>query len=1209
MEFNKAYDREEFLTFLKDKFLPEEDFVKEETVLPFPVQTKYSTKATRLGTCHDTLDLEVYEIRHTSKHDARVGLSKEAFRLLAEEGCARALVLFVPEDDNSNYRFSLITRNLSIDEEGKVKDKHSNPRRFSYIFGTDFKSDKTLRKFFLKQTPEDTRIKRIVDEKDLIERFSVEALTKDFYGKLYQWYLWAVDNATGVTFPNKTSTSDDDRDNMNIKIIRMITRLLFVWFIKQKGLAPDRIFDVDELKHILKDFNPKSVKDGNYYNAILQNLFFATLNRAIIDDEGNPRRFANRKGKRDMRNLYRYPEMFNISEEEVLDLFAKVPFLNGGLFECLDKFAKTDIQQEEDVYYDGFSRYDARFANGNLKYRAFIPNILFFNDDEQQPGLINIFSQYNFTIEENSVDDADVSLDPELLGRVFENLLAAYNPETQESARKATGSFYTPREIVNYMVNESLIAYVNQHCSDIDEKKIRELFTDNEKSDDWTEQQGSEVIKALKDIKILDPACGSGAFPMGCLLRIVGIIECLQGHTENRYELKLHLIENCIFGIDIQPIAMLISKLRFFISLICEQKDIDFSSPETNYGINTLPNLETKFVAANTLIGADIRNFDNDWTQDEKLQQMQKELLSIRSNHFYARSQYKKEKDREADAAKCEEILAYILENKREPDEEKIALLKKQILKYKSDLKRYEGEYWIDEYTQPDMELFETSTPTLFRHDTNKEKRDEINKAIANCEAEIKKEQDKSQLKGFEAAVKQITSWNPYNQNASSPFFDAEWMFGVKDGFNIVIGNPPYIDAKEQLKKESLKSQREKLSKDKRYETLYQKWDLYIAFMEIGIKHFSSKLGLCTMIVPYPLTNQLYAKIMRKLLVDNYDLIELVDLNGTKVFENATVSNCIPLVRNSHTLKETIISKINKDKHIYHAFIQLHKDLIQDKNTLVWNLTQEKHDTNKHANLHVLGDFCYITKGMVLNADEKKAKGEFVKSDLISTISDDIHCKKYIEGKDIDRYSIKRIRFLEWNTKRCPNELSRPTFPELYTNKKLLINALGEMKANIDVNAEFYCEQQVRMALLWKDLSSVSNKSITSSIKKFSTLKRKEMEDLSTKVDLRYLLGIINSQYASVLLSNIRGGDYHIVPEHIRNIPIPLATKEQQHRIAIIVDKILKAKQEDSQADTSKEEKEIDRLVYKLYGLTYDEVKIVAPETSITYEEYDNFKL
>jgi adenine-specific DNA-methyltransferase len=117
------------------------------------------------------------------------------------------------------------------------------------------------------------------------------------------------------------------------------------------------------------------------------------------------------------------------------------------------------------------------------------------------------------------------------------------------------------------------------------------------------------------------------------------------------------------------------------------------------------------------------------------------------------------------------------------------------------------------------------------------------------------------------------------------------------------------------------------------------------------------------------------------------------------------------------------------------------------------------------------------------------------------------------------------------------------------------------------------------------------------------------MEDLSTKVDLRYLLGIINSQYASVLLSNIRGGDYHIVPEHIRNIPIPLATKEQQHRIAIIVDKILKAKQEDSQADTSKEEKEIDRLVYKLYGLTYDEVKIVAPETSITYEEYDNFKL
>jgi adenine-specific DNA-methyltransferase len=268
-------------------------------------------------------------------------------------------------------------------------------------------------------------------------------------------------------------------------------------------------------------------------------------------------------------------------------------------------------------------------------------------------------------------------------------------------------------------------------------------------------------------------------------------------------------------------------------------------------------------------------------------------------------------------------------------------------------------------------------------------------------------------------------------------------------------------------------------------------------------------------------------------------------------------------------------------------------------------LTQEKHDADKHSDMNVLGDFCYITKGMVLNADETKAHGEFVKSALISSTQDDIHCKKYIEGKDIEKYSIKRIRFLEWGTKRCPYELSRPTFPELYTNRKLLINALGEIKASIDLGKDLYCEQQVRMALLWKDLSDISNKSITSSIKKFSSLKRKEMEELSEKVDLRYLLGVINSRYASVLLSNIRGGDYHIVPEYIRNIPIPLADIDAQKAIITVVDTILELKQKDPSADISKEEQEIDYLVYKLYGLTYDEVKVVDSGTPITKEEYE----
>lgn len=457
-----------------------------------------------------------------------------------------------------------------------------------------------------------------------------------------------------------------------------------------------------------------------------------------------------------------------------------------------------------------------------------------------------------------------------------------------------------------------------------------------------------------------------------------------------------------------------------------------------------------------------------------------------------------------------------------------------------------------------------------------------------------------------ENEAKQLASWDMFNQNASSSFFDPDWMFGVKDGFDIVIGNPPYIDAKEQCKKDKLRLQREILNKDKRFDTLYQKWDLFIPFMEIGIKYFCCNNGLLSMIVPYPLSNQLYAKKMRMMIINEYDMIEVADLYGVKVFDNATVTNCIPFVRQSHSIDKVRISNTDKTKCIYPVFEQPIHNLVQDQNTFVWNFTQEQRIGNRHPNMHVLGDYCYISVGMVINADEKVAKGAFKKAELISDSEDIIHCKKYIEGKDLERYAVKRHRFLEWNTERCPDKLRRPTFPELYFNKKLLINALGELKVSIDNGEEYHCEQQVRMALLWKDLDGVENKSITSSIKKLSSMSRHDMSKLSEEVSLKYLLGILNSKYATILLKDIRGGDYHIVPEHIRNIPIPRASKEQQMAVTEIVDKILGIKRFDSMGDVALLEQRIDKMVYHLYGLTYDEVLIVDPQTPITREEYNN---
>ena len=241
--------------------------------------------------------------------------------------------------------------------------------------------------------------------------------------------------------------------------------------------------------------------------------------------------------------------------------------------------------------------------------------------------------------------------------------------------------------------------------------------------------------------------------------------------------------------------------------------------------------------------------------------------------------------------------------------------------------------------------------------------------------------------------------------------------------------------------------------------------------------------------------------------------------------------------------------------------------------------------------MNVLGDFCYISKGMVLHSEE----GLFTKDDLISKTKDSIHKREYVEAKDIARYAIKRVKYLEYGTERCPSKLSRPTFPELYDRNKIVMNCLGGLNSTIGNsllhNHSLYC------AVLWKDLRGVENKSISASIKKFSSMSRKEMETLSHDVELYYLLGIMNSNYASVLLTNLRGGDYHIYPEHIRNIPVPNASKEQQKPIIDLVDRILNEKRNNPNTDTSLLEQQIDNYVYQLYGLTEDEIKIVEGET------------
>ena len=839
----------------------------------------------------DNYEIGLFYLKlNSSVKKRRVGL-RELIRPYLRYLVDAALVVF---DDGDNWRLSFIC---------DIKGENTAPKRYTFVFGDKNNYYNTAVNRFEKLQSDGIAFLTIKDA------FSVEALTKEFYEKLFNWYLWAKDSKTGVTFPNNPQTVDDDRDKMEIKMIRLITRMLFVWFIKQKHLVPNYLFDTDYLKTILRDFDPLSSKQGSYYNAILQNLFFATLNqeqdkRAFIQPsfQGKGESYGVKTLYRDNKrqSWFTFPE--DKKEEEVLKIFSSIPYLNGGLFECLDKFdLNADGKYRPITYYDGFSTHDTLSENKkNFKYRAFIPNELFFLDkptkvtvetgEVQVIGLIELFKQYNFTVEENTTTDAEVSLDPELLGRVFENLLADYNPDTQQSARKSTGSYYTPREIVDYMVDESLKAYLTGECQN-NKEEVASLFADGQVS---SSSVAEKIDNDLRSVKVLDPACGSGAFPMGILLRITELIGHLEGEKFNRYETKLQLLKDCIYGIDIQAIAMLICKLRFFISLIC---DCEKDETKPNLGIIPLPNLETKFVAANSLMPAKVKEFDNDLLHDDDLQEMKERLLGLRKSILEVRHTRRKMEIRREDRKLCEQIQKYIIEQASKPDEEKIARLRNVIEECEAELPKYKEDYWVDEMVTQ-TSLFDTGEPTIFRRNINKEKRDELNARIRNAQADIRREENKTTQDGFFKAVKQVTNWDPYDQNADSPFFDAEWMFGIgisrpsKQGFDIVIGNPPYgaklsDEDKAIYKKIYVTSQTIKGVQKGSLDT-------YTLFIEMGYNMLRPDATL-TYIVPISFTSSEALTGVHKLLMDNCQSIKVSSyaVRPEPVFPNAMVNTSI----------------------------------------------------------------------------------------------------------------------------------------------------------------------------------------------------------------------------------------------------------------------------------------------------------------------------
>jgi hypothetical protein len=777
-----------------------------------------------------------------------------------------------------------------------------------------------------------------------LEVLDVNILNKKFFQELANWYFWAMDR---VQFPDDIEKKKDLRNATNL--IRLITRVIFIWFVKEKHLVPASLFNEAYLNKILKDFNINQ-NESNYYQAILQNLFFGTLNQKM--DERDFAEDHNRTNKLDqgIKNKYRYPEKFKISKREVNELFKEIPFLNGGLFDCLDKFDEEKLEKgkKEQKFVDGFTRLEEK--------QAIVPDYLFFGEEREvdlteyydpeakKPiikkvkGLIDILNHFKFTVAENTPIEEEIALDPELLGKVFENLLANYNPETKTTARKQTGSFYTPREIVNYMVDESLIENLKQNTniqSDDFDTRLRNLFSYNDEIDPFNSKETDELIEAINNSKILDPACGSGAFPMGVLHKMVHILrkldpgnvkwkiqqrekiigsqikelekdkEAIAGLSDKAvrekaiiaveerlieveeifesknnfddYARKLYLIENCIYGIDIQPIAVQISKLRFFISLIIDQ---DKDNKKENLGFRSLPNLETKFVAANTLVGLEIPTTDL-FSENNPIKLLQEQLKATRHEYFNAKTRKDKLQLQQQDKELRRKIAAQISDTLIHKKEDEITQLEKRLADAKKSLKHTEAGPELKETIEITNLFGQTETTVT---DKKKEKIKDQKSTINLIEKQISTLKATDNKEAIQKVAGQISSFDPYDQNHFANWFEPEWMFGndVKDGFDIVIGNPPYIDIK-ALPKDDVKLY------FKIFKTTENRINLYAIFIEKGISILNSS-GILAYINPNSiLINESYTKIRKHILSGVEKIIKLPD----SVFESVTVETII----------------------------------------------------------------------------------------------------------------------------------------------------------------------------------------------------------------------------------------------------------------------------------------------------------------------------
>ena len=978
-----------------------------------------------------------------------------------------------------------------------------------------------------------------------LAKLDTEELNKEFYRKLFAWYEWAVAEAKFPTDENRTLKPEEH-------VIRLITRLLFIWFIKEKGLVADALFNKPQIQYLLKETDFDS--GDSYYRAVLQNLFFATLNTEI-----DKRKFSTvgYSTNRDF-SRYRYKNQMD-DPDKLLSLFAQTPFINGGLFDCLDSWEATG---NESYRIDCFS--------DNQYKKVSIPNRLFFDENR---GLLRLLEHYKFTVEENTPIEQEVALDPELLGRVFENLLAAYNPETGATVRKQTGSYYTPRAIVDYMVDETLVATLSQKGSPTDndtqlwEERLRYLLDYAQIFDDaneWFDDHETDaIVRTISELKILDPAVGSGAFPMGMLHKLtlalrrldldntrweklqkeralqraeiafdtqddptrreelIDIDETFKRYRDSDFGRKLYLIQNSIFGVDIQSVACQIAKLRFFISLAIEQEP---DRAEENFGVKPLPNLETRFISANTLIGLTAQRM----LTSNTARGLERELRDNRERHFHATTRQRKREYQRKDEQLRAELAA---------------------------------------------ELKSMGTPA-----------DDAEK---------------------------IAQWDPYDQNATADWFDPEWMFGVIDGFDVVIGNPPYI----QLQKEGGKLGN--LYQDKGFDTFARTSDIYCLFYEKANQLLKNNGYVC-FITSNKWMRAGYGKKLRDYFVTLTQPIQLLDM-GPDVFD-ATVDTNILLFQKTVSDAPTAFVGVSLGADFDRQTGNISQYLSDNGATMEmlaegepWAILSSAELNLKHKIEDVgkpLEDWdINIYRGIVTGCNEGFIIDEVKRKELIDQDPKSAEIiKPLLRGRDIERYYAQQTGFYILAT---GYDLDIPKkYPAIYNHLEVVGKQIASGKIRTRGKGLFDRDDQgenwwnLRACAYYSefDKEKIVYPETTHSANFFYDSGKFFLDKtcfMITGSNLKILAGLLSStlmtfaykRYCSGTILGAKGYQYN--KHALEELPVVKIPTSQQQSFTALVDQILDTKYTDPDTDTSDLENEIDKLVYALYDLTDDEIAIV----------------